>query len=1080
MASCGQLANGSSPTLTTSNLQNNGASSFYQVQYDNTITSPAAQASFETFRQNCDADLAWMQQLFNGAANPWSGQSTVNILSGVNAPIGSGTGACWNGYSPITLYPGVAANSATATVDPWFLRYLIVSEVVEMFMSSTGSKWYGGNWSNGGNEGSAGEALSRFLGAQLLIQKHGVGGGPGGYAVTNKWMNSPRTDYVNQVNPGDNSIDPTIGCAAAFVYYLFTQLGCPIPIMTANGAPQLSGVYSNITGDNSDPFPYFKNLIDTGYPGTATITGPNPDNPWPIAPVSFVGVKSTFGLDEAKDTIHSHGGLVSPAFTLWIEGLSKASFSSLNIQVSAFTGTFANLPGVKIQPDPIGAQFESGVSQYAPQRIALPFNFILTDPFLNAFPGTGSASYGLSVSLTSGSTTVTASQASTQIELLAGADPYFSNQNSGDTNYPYLSQDLRVFMVTPGLQAAPIPGVAALTDSVSGAYTYIQNVLKHFNDPVAGFTNPNGADPFATGVLPGQGDADQADASVYPWTWDPATFSVLNNYSFAIARVRLSGSPNAQASNVRVFFRFWGTQSNDTDYQPTTTYAFTADQAGKPGFPKVGTGNTTFPLFATNNFATQTDYVSGGVNNQTLVIPGSQDSFWAYYGCFLNLYDGNNKFGGKQIQAYLPGTHHCLVAQIAFDDAPIPTGVSPLTWDQLAQRNLQFTSSDNPGPAATHRIPQTFDCRPSNGYTPLGGLDTVYPDELAIDWGLIPDGSVASLYWPQVLASDVMDLATQFYGASPLTAVDAHTIKIPITGGLSYVPIPAGSGQNFAGLFTVDLPSSVRSGESYDITVQRIGTHSAPVPPPPPPPPQIQTQSTEVEPGGDAEAEPSAAEPSAAEPSAAEPSAAEPSAAEPSAAEPSDDWQATDATHGDMEPDTPVETAAEVTAHAAALIRWRYVIGTFQVHVPVLTGAQILPSEETTLAIMKWRLQQWPSADRWYPVLLRYIDYLSGRVDGLGGNAAAIPPSLTYIPPALQQEGETQEFTGNVCEVLFDCRGDFEGFVLEPCCGPTRVFRSRARRIGELALRACRDELTVSVFADRRESERIVRISVRR
>jgi hypothetical protein len=258
-------------------------------------------------------------------------------------------------------------------------------------------------------------------------------------------------------------------------------------------------------------------------------------------------------------------------------------------------------------------------------------------------------------------------------------------------------------------------------------------------------------------------------------------------------------------------------------------------------------------------------------------------------------------------------------------------------------------------------------------------------------------------------------------------------------------------------LFTVDLPSSVRSGESYDITVQRIGTHSAPVPPPPPPPPQIQTQSA-----------------------AAGPSVAEPSVAEPSVAEPSDDLQATDATHGDMEPDTPVETAAEVMAHAAALIRWRYVIGTFQVHVPVLTGAQILPSEETTLAIMKWRLQQWPSADRWYPVLLRYIDYLSGRVDGLGGNAAAIPPSLTYIPPAFQQEGETQEFTGNVCEVLFDCRGDFEGFVLEPCCGPTRVFRSRARRIGELALRACRDELTVSVFADRRESERIVRISVRR
>ena len=266
---------------------------------------------------------------------------------------------------------------------------------------------------------------------------------------------------------------------------------------------------------------------------------------------------------------------------------------------------------------------------------------------------------------------------------------------------------------------------------------------------MADFTNPNGPDPFTTGVLPDQGDADQADSSVYPWTFDPATFSILNNYSFAIARVRLSGSAGEQASNVRVFFRLWGTQSNDTDYEPTTAYAFAADTAGLPGSPKVGSGNTTFPLFATSNFATQTDYASGGVNNQNLVIPGSQDSFWAYYGCFLNLYDDNNTFNGKHIQAYLTGTHHCLVAQIAFDDAPIRIGVSPLSWDQLAQRNLNFTSSDNPGPAATHRVPQTFDRRPSIGYTPLSGLDTVFPDELMIDWGAIPDGSVASLYWPK-------------------------------------------------------------------------------------------------------------------------------------------------------------------------------------------------------------------------------------------------------------------------------------------------------------------------------------------
>ncbi|MGB9236847.1 MAG: hypothetical protein WCC04_20755 [Terriglobales bacterium] len=1040
MANCGQLADGSSPTLTTANLQNNGNSNFYQIQYDATITSAAAQAAFETLRENCDLDFNWMQQMFNGAASPWSGQMQVNILSGSNP--GGGTGACWPDLSgPITLYPGVPANNSTATVDPWFLRYLIVSEVVEMLMASTGSDWYGGNWSSGGDEGSAGEGLSRFFGAQLLIQKHGASSGEPGYAVSNQWMNSPRNDFVNNVSPTDNSIDPVIGCATVFVYYLFTQLACPIPVMTANGAQELSGVYANITGDNADPFPFFLNLINIGYPGTATITGPNPDNPWPIALVSFVGVKSTFGADEARDIIDSQGGLVSGAFTLWIQGLSQASFSSLNIEVSAFTGVFANLPGVKIQPNPLGAQFESGVSQYAPQRIQIPFDIVLTAPFLNQFPSSGVTPFALSVSLTSGSNTVTASQASTQIELVAGADPYFSNINSSDSNYPYLSQDLRVFMVTPGLIASPIPGVSALTDSVSGAYTYIQNVLNHFNDPMVGFTNPNGPDPFTT-VLPSQGDADQADSSVYPWTVDFATFKVLNNYSFAIARVRLRGSSGVpgEATNVRVFFRMWASQSNDTDYDPTTTYAFAPDSVNEPGSPNVGAGNTTFPFFATNNFASQTDYGSGGINNKTLAIPNNQDTLWAYYGCFLNLYDPNNQFNNQQIQTYLPGTHHCLVAQIAYDDAPIPTGVSPLSWDQLAQRNLQFTSSDNPGPAATHRIPQTFDCRPSRGYAALSGLDTVFPDELMINWGQVPSGSIASLYWPQVLASDVVKLAQQFYGASPLSAVDAHTIKIPITGGLSYVPIPTGSGQNFAGLFTVDLPSSVRSGESYDITVMRIGTRSLAPPPPPPPTPPIQTRSAAAKSGGDA--------------------------------------KRTHATQSAPVSQPLVETTTTVEGQIPKSIRWRYVIGTFQVHIPVTTAANILPSEETTLAIMKWRLQQMSPTNRWYPVLIRYIGYLSGRVDGLGGNAAAIPASLSYVPSALQTGCEGQEFTGKVGEVIFDCHGDFDGFVLDDCC-ETHVFRSRTSRIGELALKACREELKVTVIADRRNG-RIMRISVRR
>src|SRR5260370_39530242 len=117
----------------------------------------------------------------------------------------------------------------------------------------------------------------------------------------------------------------------------------------------------------------------------------------------------------------------------------------------------------------------------------------------------------------------------------------------------------------------------------------------------------------------------------------------------------------------------------------------------------------------------------GGANTRDIQIANGKDSIWAYFGCFLNLYDSTNVIDGSPVQAWLNGTHHCIVAQIAFDDAPIPPGASPESSDKLAQRNLQITHSDNPGAAATHRIPQTFDIRPSAAVAP-----SPYPHELLI------------------------------------------------------------------------------------------------------------------------------------------------------------------------------------------------------------------------------------------------------------------------------------------------------------------------------------------------------------
>jgi hypothetical protein len=73
-----------------------------------------------------------------------------------------------------------------------------------------------------------------------------------------------------------------------------------------------------------------------------------------------------------------------------------------------------------------------------------------------------------------------------------------------------------------------------------------------------------------------------------------------------------------------------------------------------------------------------------------------------------------------------------------------------------------------------------------------------------------------------------------------------------------------------------------------------------------------------------------------------------------------------------------------------AMRNWRYVVGTFQVKIPVTTSEVMLRPEENTLAIIKWRLTQLKPGNRWRPVLERYISYIAARVDGLGGDSMAI------------------------------------------------------------------------------------------
>ena len=625
------------------------------------------------------------------------------------------------------------------------------------------------------------------------------------------------------------------------------------------------------------------------------------------------------------------------------------------------------------------------------------------------------------------------SQDTINFELLSGADPYFLNIDPTDAQaVSYLSQDLRVFSMTQGTSALPGDAMAPIFSNSQTPYDYIQALIGYLNGSTT-YTAPGppgSRDPL-NGLL------DQANYETQLSSVTPLNSMGARSYNFAIARVRLfsdvQGS-GGQASNVRVFFRLWVAPSFDTDFQPYTTYLSNPGYPALPTNPLPSAANLppdptgqaiqTTPFFATGKTGSN-DYNPAVVNSniRTIEIPmvAGQDSMWAYYGCFLDVYDTANNCS-------YPGTHHCLVGQIAYDNAPIlyssSVEANPGNNNQLAQRNLQITGCDNPGPAAAHRVPQAFDTRPSTQVLDGSGKILNYPDEMMIDWGNTPPGATAYVYWPQVAASDVVSLASKIYRTHQLTAADSNTISCPVVNGVTYIPIPSAAGQNFAGLFTVDLPVGVKRGQEFNILVRRLATRKVE---------NIIIQKV---------------------------------------------------------PEATVRSTAPAPIPAQS---WRYVTGAFQVTIPVETSATLLGPEENTLAIMKARLQAMSPAYRWYPVLQRYIDYVSARVNGLGGNASSIAPSLNGTP-VTGTHGGTHPSDGHECDhdhhhhhedvyrgkisgLIFDRFGDFAGFALDTEAGE-HTFFSRELGVKDLAERAWQERLLLTVLAERGGRQRLLKIII--
>jgi hypothetical protein len=406
------------------------------------------------------------------------------------------------------------------------------------------------------------------------------------------------------------------------------------------------------------------------------------------------------------------------------------------------------------------------------------------------------------------------------------------------------------------------------------------------------------------------------------------------------------------------------------------------------------------------------------------------------------------------VQQLVRSAHQCLIAEISFDPVPIPANTDPSTSDKLAQRNLTFVNVPNPGLIESRRAPQTFEVRPTPPQFP-GDLP---PDEMMIDWGRIPAGTSANIYLPAAAADEILALADQQYDAHRLTKVDDSTLACP-SEGVTFIPLPRSSAPNFAGLLTVDLPPGIRKGDVHDVTVRQVTTALARLP-------ERLTR-------GEEEAPPRVADDTSSD-----------ADGEPSEA-------------------PPALMVTKSFAGKRTDIAWRRVLGVFKVTIPVATKAELLAPEARLLSILRWIQTAIPLDSRWFLVFQRYVDQVAGRVLDMGGDPDEVSadangdwqhkiktrPHGHHGHQHDQDDDQDDEdegghqtggerlvrCTGKIASLAYDRYGAYSGFLLDTEDG-LRRFEGREAEMESLAERAWHERTTISVYAERHDRDRPLKI----
>lgn len=518
----------------------------------------------------------------------------------------------------------------------------------------------------------------------------------------------------------------------------------------------------------------------------------------------FIVDRSTISKDEVDAMLlTSNPAVIEAAFYIVVDGFKP---SDLGITAATLVG----IPNIKPTLTHLPAVSQMTIDVMPTIKLEDPAHLIrrqrITWKYKISF--TGSAGFVNELEEINLSASIDTVSATAKIYLIKQPNPY---EIDGETSW--LSTDLRVFQIKEGETRF---NKAIGTDAPG----FITDVIQNLN------TGNTAGDTFNNISTDQQTSRLELSEIV-------ATKRI---YNFAIAKVRYRAA-SVSATDVRVFFRLFQASSTSLEFNQSTTYR-RATQGGtvKPLLGIINGEAVTIPCFAaaridssTVSMTDQTDTA----NVQTIPPNAGGNEVVRYFGCWLDInqtqpqfpfnpspIDGHWTSDRKSVQEHVRNEHQCLVAEIAFDPTPIPTtpnAATPSTSDKLAQRNLAIVQSANPGDMASHRIPHTFEIKPTRAKQ---GADEL-PDELMIDWGNIPAGCIATFYFPGTNTNEIMTLAVRNYRSQNLVRIDAHTLQCE-TGGISYIPIPEGEGSNFAGMLSVDLPSTVKKGEVYTIVVHQV------------------------------------------------------------------------------------------------------------------------------------------------------------------------------------------------------------------------------------------------------------------